>query len=792
MISKIGYTLTFGERKKAKKDSLLPFLCLALTVYSLVLSTVSAFGLPFDMMKIFLFATLFLMVEFFVFIFINKYKVILNSLLFGAWLIVSFILKEALRKGAVQLFSFVSETIEQSQEISWAYENFSRYDNQFMELAFIAILFPVIFILAYSLFEKSNIMIWLFVVVPIIEPMIFFNQLPYIGYFAMLIVAGILALVLSNVNSSFINNAEDVRNVRSIHTSAVMIAAAIGIFFTASLLLVNEHRYDTFLSNIPGRDHAKTAITNTLSPTFEEKTPPQGGITGGDFSKTDQFSFTGETALTVEADKLLGNLYLRGFIGGDYTKNGWKEAEPGSDKSVDIINFDHMELSNLFHSQKRNLKITSGEAAEEGYDYTPYFVLDKKGDTFEYLEVANYDNNLFLLSKDDIYNSLLNSMGFSEGKVTKELLDKCFNEEKEYYENVKSNYLNVPGSANAVSEEYGRMADQFNNTENVIKYVMGDLSAKANYTLSPGATPENKDFVTYFLYENKKGYCTHFASTAVLIFRSMGIPARYVEGYVVNADDYTTAVQTEDNKYLIYVKDTASHAWCEIYLEGCGWMPVEVTPGLTPMPTGDIADAKGDSIEYESEGKTKMNQITLETPKIENEVIKNSFAENGVSGSEGNGTGLSGRLYKILQILIPVLLIAAGIAVYRYLSIRKWNKVLKSEDKNISILGWFKFFNIVYKDRDYISLIKWGKEMEERRIFQKDSISVAVEVVQKAVYSDTRLDHGSNLSDEEYEKAKKKLMDCIFSIYVKLTLIEKVKWMLVLRLPLPEKEYKEA
>ncbi|WP_027399214.1 transglutaminase-like domain-containing protein [Anaerovorax odorimutans] len=797
MISKIGYTLNFSEGKKSNKDSLLPLLCLALTVYSLIFSMSSAFKLPFNIIKVLSFATLFIIVEFCILIFIKRYKVMLNSLVFGIWLLTVIIFKKILLKGAVQLFSFISETIAQSQEISWDYDNFLSYDSNLMELTFIVILLPVILILAYSLIEKLNIMIWLLVVVPIIEPMIFFNQLPNIWSFAILITAGIMALVLSNKNSSLIKNAEDVRNLKSINTSAVIIAAFIGIFLTSSLLLVNEQGYNTFLSNLWGRDTAKTAITKTLSPAFEEKTPPQGGITGGDFSKTDKFSFTGETALTVEADKLLGNLYIRGFVGGDYTSKGWKEAETDSDsdKSVDIINFDNMELSNLFHSQKRNLKITLGEAAEEGYDYTPYFVADKKGNSFEYFEVANYDNNLFLLSKDDIYSNLLNSIGFSNGKITKEMLDKCFNDEEEYYKHVKSKYLNVPKSAKAVSDEYENMTDRFSNIENIIKYVMGDLSSKANYTLSPGATPDNKDFVTYFLYENKKGYCTHFASTSVLIFRSMGIPARYVEGYVVNAGEYITAAQTKDEKYLINVKDTASHAWCEVYLRGCGWMPVEVTPGLTPMPTGDLADAEGDSIEYENEGKTKVNQIAVETPKIENEETEDSFAENGLSGDgngRGSGTGNLEKLYIIvLQVLTVLLLIAAGIAVYRYLSVRKWNKILESKDKKVSIIGWFKFFNIAFKDKNYISLTKWAKDLEEREIFHKDSISEAAKIVQKVTYSNSVLDNGFNITDEEYEKARINLIYCILSIYKKLSRMEKVKWIFIIRLPLIKKADKK-
>lgn len=55
--------------------------------------------------------------------------------------------------------------------------------------------------------------------------------------------------------------------------------------------------------------------------------------------------------------------------------------------------------------------------------------------------------------------------------------------------------------------------------------------------MTPGSTPVRKDFVSYFLQEQKEGYCAHFASAATLLLRSYGIPARYVEGYAVSVSD---------------------------------------------------------------------------------------------------------------------------------------------------------------------------------------------------------------------------------------------------------------
>ncbi len=116
------------------------------------------------------------------------------------------------------------------------------------------------------------------------------------------------------------------------------------------------------------------------------------------------------------------------------------------------------------------------------------------------------------------------------------------------------------------------------------------------YTLSPGRTPNNTDFVYYFLEEQKRGFCSHFASAAVMILRHMGIPAKYVEGYCIpyslmsesakkldiDGNEWFTyqenAYNPDNNVYQVKVSDYYAHAWVEVYLEGEGFVPFEFTP----------------------------------------------------------------------------------------------------------------------------------------------------------------------------------------------------------------------
>lgn len=94
------------------------------------------------------------------------------------------------------------------------------------------------------------------------------------------------------------------------------------------------------------------------------------------------------------------------------------------------------------------------------------------------------------------------------------------------------------------------------------------------YNLNITRKNSNNDFILDFM-KRKTGYCIHYASTAVMIFRTMGIPARYAEGYYVNVN-HQTGPGPGGTRYL--VPDSAAHAWVEIYCEGAGWLPVEVTP----------------------------------------------------------------------------------------------------------------------------------------------------------------------------------------------------------------------
>ena len=95
------------------------------------------------------------------------------------------------------------------------------------------------------------------------------------------------------------------------------------------------------------------------------------------------------------------------------------------------------------------------------------------------------------------------------------------------------------------------------------------LQSHYRYTLEAPEQNPAMDFVTTFLLLGKEGYCTYFASAMTVMCRMVGLPARYVEGFVATPDATGQAIVT----------GLEGHAWTEVYFRGYGWLTFDATPG---------------------------------------------------------------------------------------------------------------------------------------------------------------------------------------------------------------------
>lgn len=341
-----------------------------------------------------------------------------------------------------------------------------------------------------------------------------------------------------------------------------------------------------------------------------------GGINNGELGKIDGIRYSNRTLLTVTTQSTGKNQYFPRFIGLDYDTGRWSELLSSTLKNDQKENLvDYMDTQAQAQQYIENTVGSYYQMIKK----VPYILRYTDGTT------QNGTNVIAGVNSYSAFNNLLEYLRYEYLGGGAPLYKNMVS----YQNLVKNNYLDVPYDVREVIENLlgETSVTTTEQKENYIKYVKDYLSQNYTYNMFPGKVPENEDFVKYFLTESKEGYCTYFATAAVLMYRCAGIPARYVEGYVAADDTIKSGVpiqttqtrktsdnvQTEENvvEYQVDLKDNAAHAWAEVYMDGYGWVTVEVTPQASAQGSTGAATEAGAS---SGEGQNIQQELQTESP----------------------------------------------------------------------------------------------------------------------------------------------------------------------------------
>lgn len=285
-------------------------------------------------------------------------------------------------------------------------------------------------------------------------------------------------------------------------------------------------------------------------------------------------------------------------------------------------------------------------------------------------------------------------------------------------------YTELPENISDRTKELSlNLTSNKNSDFDKIKAVEEYLRSNYRYTVSPSKVPSNKEFVDYFLFEGKEGYCTYFATSMAVLLRASGIPCRYVEGFIVTEDSW--------NGQQYIVKGTSAHAWVEVKFKDIGWINFEPTPAYLE-PEYEIKTAtevrKSEETGQKSEAdSTDINAVSSTKHKKSLEEYDEEDSEMIIIKKENNIKNY------ILYLILIMLLIWLSTWIYKLLKIREFDEGAK---RLIKVLIFFSILGIDIRQNETIrQFSKRVKEYDGELIMSQKFINI----LEKSIYDNKGL-----------------------------------------------------
>jgi transglutaminase-like putative cysteine protease len=196
------------------------------------------------------------------------------------------------------------------------------------------------------------------------------------------------------------------------------------------------------------------------------------------------------------------------------------------------------------------------------------------------------------------------------------------------------------------------------------------------YSTHVAAVPPDRDWVDYFLFDSRQGYCDYFATTMAVMLRAEGVPARVASGFAPGDYDASTGIST--------VRENHAHSWVEAYFPVYGWITFEPS-AIRPIPARvEEAPAPAPAPEPAAVQPSDPSQLTRE----ELDELLNLRDQNASSPTRPFLATLPGMILLGFGVVVLLGLLAAGLL----------------------LLAWRRGFgSLQLYQRPYAELIKLGR-----------------------------------------------------------------------------------